>query len=111
RRADELRAQGRTVVFVALDGRLAGALGVVDRVKDGARAALDQLRREGVEVVMLTGDEFRTAAAVAAELGIERFEAGVRPEHKRAAVERLQRAGRVVAMAGDGVNDAPALAQ
>jgi Cu+-exporting ATPase len=110
-RAEALRARGRTVVFAAVDGRLAGALSVVDHVKPGARDALERLRREGIELVMLTGDDPRTAAAVAYELGIERFEAGVRPEGKREQVERLQRDGRVVAMAGDGINDAPALAQ
>jgi Cu+-exporting ATPase len=111
RRAGSLREQGRTVVLVAVDGRASGLLGVVDPVKEGSADALRQLRSMQVDVVMLTGDSRRTAEAVARELGIDRVMADVRPEDKRDVVERLQQAGHVVAMAGDGVNDAPALAQ
>jgi len=110
-RADTLRASGRTVVLVAIDDREAGLLGVADPIKEGSAEALRQLRDLQIDVVMLTGDSRRTAEAVARALGIERVEADVRPEDKRAVVERLQQAGHIVAMAGDGVNDAPALAQ
>ncbi len=110
-RADSLRESGQTVVFVAVDGREAGLLGVADPIKKGSAEALQQLRAMRVDVVMLTGDSIRTAEAVARELGIDRVEADVRPEDKRNVVERLQKEGHVVAMAGDGVNDAPALAQ
>ncbi len=110
-RAEELRARGLTVVLVALDGALAGLLGIADPIKDSTRAALEALRAMRVEVVMLTGDNRRTALAVARQLGIERVEADVRPQDKLSVVERFQAQGRVVAMAGDGVNDAPALAR
>ena len=110
-RADALRTSGQTVVFAAVDERAAGLLGVADRIKAGSAEALQQLRGMDIDIVMLTGDNRRTAEAVARELGIEHVEADVRPEDKREVVERLQREGRVVAMAGDGVNDAPALAQ
>jgi P-type Cu+ transporter len=109
--AEARRAQGQSVVLLAVDGRPAGLLAVVDPVKPSARAALDALRGEGVRVVMVTGDGRSTAAAVARELGIDTFEAEVLPEGKADAVARLQTAGRVVAMAGDGINDAPALAR
>ncbi len=110
-RADALRREGQTVMFVAVDGAAAGLVGVADPVKDSTPEALRLLAREGVEVVMLTGDSVTTAKAVAGRLGIERFEAEVRPEQKGELVKRLQAEGRVVAMAGDGINDAPALAQ
>jgi P-type Cu+ transporter len=98
-------------VLVAVDGRLAGLLGVADPVKDSTPEALALLREEGLRVVMLTGDSRTTAEAVARKLGITEVIAGVLPDAKGDAVRRLQREGRVVAMAGDGVNDAPALAQ
>lgn len=110
-RANSLRESGQTVVFVSVDRRGAGLLGVADPIKEGSAEALQQLRKMQIDVVMLTGDSRRTAEAVARELGIDRVEADVRPEDKRDAVERLQNEGRVVAMAGDGVNDAPALAR
>ena len=110
-KADALRSEGQTVVFVALAGKPAGLLGIADTVRDDAGEAIDALRREGVRIVMLTGDEPRTADAVARRLGIEEVIAQVLPEEKAAAVKRLQSEGRTVAMAGDGVNDAPALAQ
>jgi len=109
--AEGRRAEGQSVVLLAVEGRAAGLLAVVDPVKPGARAALDALRADGVRVAMVTGDGRSTAAAVARELGIDTFEAEVLPEGKADVVARLQAAGRVVAMAGDGINDAPALAR
>jgi Cu+-exporting ATPase len=110
-RAAALRAEGQTVVFVAVGGRAAGVLGVADPVKAGAAEAVAALHREGVRVIMLTGDHRATAEAVAARLAIDEVRAEVKPGEKADAVQALQAAGRVVAMAGDGVNDAPALAQ
>lgn len=108
--ADRLRRTGATAVLVAIDGNPAGVIGVADRVKDTTPAALAALREEGIEVIMLTGDNQVTAAAVARDLGIDRVEAEVLPDHKADVVDRLRAEGRVVAFAGDGVNDAPALA-
>ncbi len=108
--ADELRSDGATVVFAAIDGALAGVLAIADPVKETTPQALADLRDAGVEVVMLTGDNQVTAHAVARSLGIGRVEAEVLPEDKAAVVQRLRAEGRVVAFAGDGVNDAPALA-
>jgi Cu+-exporting ATPase len=109
-RAEELRRDGQTVMFVAVDGKLAGLVGVADPIKASTPDAVRMLRDDGVEVVMLTGDSYTTAAAVARKLGLERVEAEVLPDQKAAVVKRLQQEGRSVAMAGDGVNDAPALA-
>ncbi|MBV9861923.1 MAG: heavy metal translocating P-type ATPase [Alphaproteobacteria bacterium] len=109
-RADSLRSEGATAVLVAIDGRPAGVIGIADPLKAGTPAALAALRADGIRLVMLTGDNRRTAAAIAAQLGITEVEAEILPDRKREAVERLRRDGRVVAMAGDGVNDAPALA-
>jgi P-type Cu+ transporter len=111
RRADEWRRQGATVMYVAIDSRPAGILAVADPVKASTPAALEALRADHVRIVMLTGDNRRTAAAIAAKLGITQIEAEVLPEQKNAIVRRLKAEGRVVAMAGDGVNDAPALAE
>jgi heavy metal translocating P-type ATPase len=108
--ADRLRRSGATAVFVAVDDTVAGVLAIADPVKATTPEALAALRHEGVEVVMLTGDNRTTAEAVARELGIDRVEAEVLPDHKADVVSRLKAEGRVVAMAGDGVNDAPALA-
>ncbi len=110
-KAEALRKEGQTVVFVAVDGRPAGALGIADPIKPEAVQAVRDLRSEGLRVVMLTGDNAITAAAVARQIGIADFEAGVLPETKAEAVKKLQQQGRTVAMAGDGINDAPALAQ
>ena len=104
-------AAGETLAWVSVDGAVAGRLGITDRVRPEAKATLAELRRQGLKIVMLTGDGRGAAAAVAQELGIGEFEAGVLPQDKAAAVEKLQRAGRKVAMAGDGINDAPALAR
>ena len=109
-RAESLRAEGQTVMFVAIGGKLAGLVGVADPIKETAAEALRTLRADGVEVVMITGDSRTTAQAVARKLGIEEFEAEVQPAAKAAVVERLRKEGRIVAMAGDGINDAPALA-
>jgi Cu+-exporting ATPase len=109
-RAERLRAAGATVINVAVDGRLAGLFAIADPVKSSTPAALKALAGEGIKVIMLTGDNRTTADAVAKQLGIGDVEADVLPEQKNAIVTRLQKEGRVVAMAGDGINDAPALA-
>jgi Cu+-exporting ATPase len=111
RAAEGLRDSGRTVTYVAVDGAFAGLLAVADPIKETAPGAIRALRAEGVRIVMLSGDNERTARAVAAELGIDDVVADVLPEEKAAVIERLQGEGRRVAMAGDGVNDAPALAR
>jgi Cu+-exporting ATPase len=108
--AETLRREGQTVMFVALDGQPAGLLGVADPIKPSTPEAIQMLRQDGIQIVMLTGDSRTTAAAVARTLGIERVEAEVLPEQKGEVIKRLQAEGHVVAMAGDGVNDAPALA-
>jgi len=110
-RADALRAEGQTVMFVVQDGRLSGILGVADPIKENTAGAIAALRREGMRVVMLTGDSRTTADAVAAKLSIDEVVAEVLPDQKAAVIKRLQEAGNIVAMAGDGINDAPALAQ
>ncbi len=109
-RVAALREDGQTVMLLAVDGRLAGLVGVADPIKATTPAALAALRAEGLRVVMLTGDSRATALAVARRLGLDEVEAEVQPAGKHAVVERLRREGRIVAMAGDGVNDAPALA-
>jgi Cu+-exporting ATPase len=108
--ADRLRAQGQTAMLVAIAGKLAGVLGVTDPVKATAADALRALRNDGVRVVMLTGDNRATAEAVARQLGIDQVEAEVLPAGKAEVVKRLRSEGRIVAVAGDGINDAPALA-
>lgn len=109
-RADELRAEGATAVYVGVDGQAAGILAIADPIKETTAAALDALKKEGIHVVMLTGDHRTTAEAVARRLGISEVEAQVLPDQKSSVVQRLKAQGRTVAMAGDGVNDAPALA-
>jgi len=110
-RAEALRAKGATVLLAAVDGKPAGVLAIADPIKPSTPEALRELRKEGLRLVMVTGDSRTTAQAVARTLGLDEMIAEVRPEEKVAAVRRLQREGRVVAMAGDGINDAPALAQ
>jgi Cu+-exporting ATPase len=110
-RAEQLRAEGQTVLFVAIERRLAGLLGVADPIKPSTREALRLLHASGVRVVMLTGDGKTTAAAVARQLGIDEVHAEVLPSQKGAIIKQLQATGQIVAMAGDGINDAPALAQ
>jgi Cu+-exporting ATPase len=108
--AARLRAEGQTTVFVAVDGKTAGLLGVADPVKSSTEEAVRTLKEEGVRLVMVTGDHRITADAVARRLGISEVHAGVLPDHKGRIVSTLKSQGRVVAMAGDGINDAPALA-
>lgn len=110
-RAGELRALGQNVILVAVDNKPAGLLAVADPIKTSSREALQALRSSGLRLVMLTGDSKATAQAIAHELGINEFEAEVLPEQKLESIKKLQAQGRIVAMAGDGVNDAPALAQ
>jgi Cu+-exporting ATPase len=110
-RAEELRRQGQTVVLVAIDGRAAGLVGVADPIKSSTPEAIRLLHAEGLRLVMLTGDNRTTAQSVATKLGIDDLQADVLPEKKADVVKQLQSQGRVVAMAGDGINDAPALAQ
>ncbi len=110
-RADQLRGEGQTVMFVIVDGSAEAILGVADPVKDSTPEAIVALHEEGLRVVMLTGDNRKTAEAVAAELSIDEVIAEVLPDEKASAIKRLQESGCIVAMAGDGINDAPALAQ
>lgn len=111
KQADELRLEGQTVMFVAVDGKLGGFISVADPIKPSTPEALKALHDAGIKVVMLTGDNKTTANAVAKKLGIDRVEAEVLPEQKTGIVKQLQAEGHIVAMAGDGINDAPALAQ
>lgn len=111
RQAEAGRAEGQTVMFVAIDGKAAGLVGVADPIKDSTPEAIRNLHAEGVKVVMLTGDSRTTAQAVAGKLGIDRVDAEVLPDQKAEIIKKLQAEGRIVAMAGDGINDAPALAQ
>jgi Cu+-exporting ATPase len=110
-RAERLRAEGQTVMFVVIDDQPAGLIGVADPVKETTPDAIRELHATGLRIVMLTGDSETTANAVAKKLGIDEVIAEVLPEQKADAIQRLQKQGRVVAMAGDGINDAPALAQ
>jgi Cu+-exporting ATPase len=108
--AERLRRDGATAIFVAADGKLAGVIAIADPVKPTAVDAIEALKREGIRVVMLTGDNRTTADAVARRLGLSEVKADVLPEEKSKVVEQLRHEGHIVAMAGDGVNDAPALA-
>ncbi len=110
-KADELRGEGQTVMLVAVDGKAAGLVGVADTIKESAKDAISELHRQKIEVVMMTGDNAITADAVAKKLGIDKVFADVLPEQKAEKIKELQAQGKIVAMAGDGVNDAPALAQ
>jgi Cu+-exporting ATPase len=109
-RVDPLRSDGQTVLFVAVDGKLAGLVGVADPIKTSTAEAIQALRADGIRIVMLTGDSKATADSVARKLGLDEVVAEALPDEKVATVKRLQAEGRIVAMAGDGVNDAPALA-
>ena len=111
RRADELRSKGATALFIGVDGKPGGIIAIADPVKATTRAALDSLRADGIHIVMLTGDNRTTAEAVAGQLGIDDVEADVLPADKNRIVRKLRADGKIVAMAGDGVNDAPALAE
>jgi P-type Cu+ transporter len=110
-KADTMREDGETAMFLVVDGKVAAILSLADPIKETSVEAVLKLREKGIDVVMLTGDNRTTALAVGKKLGIERVEAETLPEHKIDVVKRLQSEGRVVAMAGDGINDAPALAQ
>ncbi|HST76083.1 MAG TPA: HAD-IC family P-type ATPase, partial [Acetobacteraceae bacterium] len=110
-RAEALRRDGATALFVAVDGRAGGVIAVADPIKPGTSEALDSLRASGIHIVMLTGDNRTTAEAVARQVGIDEIEADVLPEDKHRVVRDLRAQGKIVAMAGDGVNDAPALAE
>ncbi len=110
-KADELRVEGQTVMFIAVGGEPAGLVGVADTIKESAKEAINELHRQKIEVVMMTGDNAKTAEAVALKLGIDKVFAEVLPEQKAEKIKELQAEGKIVAMAGDGVNDAPALAQ
>jgi Cu+-exporting ATPase len=108
--ASELQSEGHTVMFVGVGGRLGGILAVADPIKPSTPEAIEQLHRLGLKVIMLTGDNDRTANAVAKKLGIDQVEAGVEPQRKHERIQELRQEGCIVAMAGDGINDAPALA-
>jgi Cu+-exporting ATPase len=108
--AEAARKNGATAIYAAIDGRAAGIIAIADPIKPSAKAALQKLRHDGLRIVMLTGDNLTTARAVASRLGIDEIEAGILPERKSEVVLRLRNEGRRVAMVGDGVNDAPALA-
>ncbi len=110
-RAEALRSEGQTVMFVAIEKQLAGLIGVADPIKSSTAEAIKQLHAEGIRIVMLTGDSKATADAVARQLGIDEVHAEVLPSQKGEVIKQLQSTGRIVAMAGDGINDAPALAQ
>jgi Cu+-exporting ATPase len=109
--SEKLRREGQTVMFVVVDDQLVGLLGVADPIKKSTYEAIEQLHQEGLSIVMLTGDNQKTASAVAGKLGIDKVEADVMPDRKNAVIKQLQEQGKMVAMAGDGINDAPALAQ
>jgi Cu+-exporting ATPase len=109
--AEEMRKKGQTVMFISANGKLAGILAVSDPIKESTPAAIKQLHDEGLRIVMLTGDNLATAEAVAAKLDIDEVVADVLPDEKAAVIKRFQDEGKMVAMAGDGINDAPALAQ
>ena len=109
-RADTLRAEGKTAMFIAVDGVIAGIVAVADPIKDSTAQAIKELHAQGLRIIMATGDNERTAQAVASRLGIDEVRAGVLPEDKKALIDQLRRKGHKIAMAGDGVNDAPALA-
>ena len=110
KQADDMRTDGKTVMFAGIDGKLAGLIAVADPIKETAQDAINALKGSGLKIIMATGDHERTAGAVARRLGIDEIHAGVLPEDKKDLVDRLRQEGRIVAMAGDGVNDAPALA-
>ena len=110
-RASAFAQQGKTPLFISIDGEAAGIIAVADTIRSESPAAIDALKREGLRVVMLTGDNEQTAQAIAKQAGIDEVSAGLLPEGKLETIKRLQSQGRIVAMAGDGINDAPALSR
>ncbi|MCJ8308322.1 MAG: HAD-IC family P-type ATPase, partial [Hyphomicrobiales bacterium] len=108
--ANELREAGKTALFIAIDGRLAGLIAVMDPVKPTTKQAISNLYQQGLKIIMATGDNQTTASAIATQLGIDEVHADILPQHKKQLIDKLLAEGRSVAMAGDGVNDAPALA-
>ena len=108
--ADDLKVKGQTVVYITVNGRPAGLIGIADAIKPSAKQAIDALHAQNIQVIMMTGDNQKTAEAVAEQLGIDHVFAEVMPDEKAAKVKELQSQGKIVAMAGDGVNDAPVLA-
>jgi Cu+-exporting ATPase len=110
-KAQEFHRQGHTVMFLAIDGELSGLLTVMDTIKPHSKRVIDSLKKTGLDIIMLTGDNRQTAIAIAEQLGIDRIEAEILPNHKYEYIALLQKGGRKVAMAGDGINDAPALTQ
>ncbi|MFQ6617670.1 MAG: HAD-IC family P-type ATPase, partial [Fidelibacterota bacterium] len=111
RKAEQFSEEGKTSMYIAVDGRAAGVIAVADTLKENSREAVEELHRMGIEVAMLTGDNRRTAEAIARQIGIDRVLAEVLPEDKAIEVKKLQNEGKIVGMVGDGINDAPALAQ
>ena len=109
--SDKLAEEGKTPMFIAINGKLSGIIAVADTVKENSKKAIERLHSMGIEVAMITGDNKRTAAAIAKQVGIDRILAEVLPEDKANEVKKLQAEGKKVAMVGDGINDAPALAQ
>ena len=110
-KAAQLRSEAQTIVFIAAEGRVAGLMGIADPIKESTPQAVELLRKDRVELVMLTGDTRATAQPIARKVGINRIEAQILPQDKQQIIKQLQQGGRIVAMAGDGINDAPALAQ
>jgi len=110
-KAEELSGEGKTPMYIVIDGRAAGIIAVADTLKDNSKKAVDNLHQLGLEVIMLTGDNERTAQAIARKAGIDRVLSEVLPQDKVDEIKKLQKEGKVVAMVGDGINDAPALAQ
>jgi Cu+-exporting ATPase len=110
-KAEGLQTQGKTVMYTAIDGKLAGVIAVADTIKESSRSAIEMLKESGLDVIMLTGDNPQTARIIAEKAGIDHVNAGVLPDMKNAEIKKLQSAGKIVTMVGDGINDAPALAQ
>jgi Cu+-exporting ATPase len=111
KKISELEEDGKTLMFLVVDGRLAGVIAAADTLKEHSKETIEELKKMGIDVIMLTGDNERTAKSIAGKLGIERVFAEVLPQQKEAIIQKLQNEGKIVAMVGDGINDAPALAK